>query len=660
MTQVKTGSSVLKAFAYGTGATTKDAGKVLTADRYNYIQIGTTPFTVQVRETYAYAGVGGAVSSRATQVYVNGGAQEAFTQGWTWNDLGDATTLTYPRCTHAACNGGALSSRSVSFGYTNGFLTSVPSYATSIAYHPNGMVKNVIHANGVTWNQAADPYGMARPASYSTTGATSNNWTSGTYGYDGAGNVTAIGGSTFTYDAVSRLTASSVKIGVVAGTGTTATQAVTYDTFGNITAMTTSGAGSLNLGTSATTNRMTYATYDTMGSMTSWNGNIYEYDAFGMAWRVTASSIQYEHIYTADDERIWTFQSGAPSRWTVRDLDGKVLREFKNNAGTWSVERDYVHRDGTLLAAVTGTGAVEHFHPDHLGTPRLITTTGAAYQSYHVYHPYGTEATTFNQDTERMKFTGHERDLGNTSSTADDLDYMHARFYNMQIGRMLSFDRVGGNKRNPQSLNRFSYSLNNPLKFVDPDGNRPTSQQGQNTFQRAVDEVSLFFQAILRSLMGEDEKNPQDSAQNPDPIDPELAEAGIDSSMFPENQAQLYKDSFVEANATVGATLVVAGATIAEQVAINRILGIIQPSGRYIGSAGSSSRIRMLSGGGAEAEKFYLRLARGGKAIEAPRYAGKMVEVARGVRVGYRPSSVSGPPTVDLFIGDAYVKFKFI
>ena len=220
LTQVKTGSSVLKAFAYGTGATTKDAGKVLTADRYNYIEIGTTPFTVQVRETYAYAGVGGAVSSRATQVYVNGGAQEAFTQGWTWNDLGDATTLTYPRCTHAACNGGALSSRSVSFGYTNGFLTSVPSYATSIAYHPNGMVKNVVHANGVTWNQAADPYGMARPASYSTTGATSNNWTSGTYSYDGAGNVTAIGGSTFTYDAVSRLTASSVKIGVVAGTGT--------------------------------------------------------------------------------------------------------------------------------------------------------------------------------------------------------------------------------------------------------------------------------------------------------------------------------------------------------------------------------------------------------------------------------------------------------
>ena len=151
-----------------------------------------------------------------------------------------------------------------------------------------------------------------------------------------------------------------------------------------------------------------------------------------------------------------------------------MLREFKNNAGTWSVERDYIHRDGTLLAAVTATGAVEHFHPDHLGTPRLITTTGAAYQSYHVYHPYGTEATVATQDTERMKFTGHERDLGITTSTADDLDYMHARFYNMQIGRFLGADGAESWKStSPQTWNRYSYVYGNPLNLLDPDGQEP-------------------------------------------------------------------------------------------------------------------------------------------------------------------------------------------
>jgi RHS repeat-associated protein len=473
LTQVKaTGGAVHKAFTYGTGGTTKDAGKVLTADRYNYIQIGTTPFTVQVKETYAYAGVGGAVSSRATQLYVNGGAAESFTQGWSWNDLGDVTTLTYPRCTHAGCSGAAATSRNVGFGYTNGFLTSVPNYANTISYHPNGMVNQVAHSNGVTWTQAAAPYGMARPASYETAGA-ATNWTSGTYVYDGSGNVSAIGGSTFSYDPVSRLTASSLKTGVVAGSGTTATQTVAYDGVGNLTSMATNGSA-LTLTTSTSTNRLASSTFDTMGSMTTWSGNSYLYDDFAMAWRVTASGVAYQHLYTADDERIWTFQSGAPSRWTLRDLDGSVLREFKNNAGTWTVERDCVHRDGTLLAAVTTTPETTHFHPDHLGTPRLITGAGGAFKSYHAYHPYGTEATAFNQDGERRKFTGHERDLGITTSTADDIDYMHARFYNMQIGRFTSVDPVGGNARVPQSWNRFSYVRGKAMTHYDPTGLRDT------------------------------------------------------------------------------------------------------------------------------------------------------------------------------------------
>ena len=47
-----------------------------------------------------------------------------------------------------------------------------------------------------------------------------------------------------------------------------------------------------------------------------------------------------------------------------------------------------------------------HFHLDHLGTPRLITRAGGERVAYHVYYPFGEEATAFNLDSERMKFTG--------------------------------------------------------------------------------------------------------------------------------------------------------------------------------------------------------------------------------------------------------------
>jgi RHS repeat-associated protein len=55
---------------------------------------------------------------------------------------------------------------------------------------------------------------------------------------------------------------------------------------------------------------------------------------------------------------------------------------------------------------------------------------------------------------------------------ADDLDYMHARFCSPLTGRFLSVDRSKGSPdpARPQSWNRYSYSLNNPLKYVDPDG----------------------------------------------------------------------------------------------------------------------------------------------------------------------------------------------
>jgi RHS repeat-associated protein len=53
------------------------------------------------------------------------------------------------------------------------------------------------------------------------------------------------------------------------------------------------------------------------------------------------------------------------------------------------------------------------------------------------------------------------------------LDYMHARYYNSNLGRSLSVDPVGNIKKalkEPQRWNRFAYVQDNPLRLVDPDG----------------------------------------------------------------------------------------------------------------------------------------------------------------------------------------------
>ncbi|MBI2853077.1 MAG: RHS repeat-associated core domain-containing protein [Chloroflexi bacterium] len=50
------------------------------------------------------------------------------------------------------------------------------------------------------------------------------------------------------------------------------------------------------------------------------------------------------------------------------------------------------------------------------------------------------------------------------------LYYYGARYYDAEIGRFISPDSIVQSYANPQSLNRFSYVMNNPLRFVDPTG----------------------------------------------------------------------------------------------------------------------------------------------------------------------------------------------
>jgi hypothetical protein len=57
---------------------------------------------------------------------------------------------------------------------------------------------------------------------------------------------------------------------------------------------------------------------------------------------------------------------------------------------------------------------------------------------------------------------------------------MHAREYKPWLGRFLTTDpkRASSSLRAPQSFNRYSYGLNNPLKYVDPDGKAPVAVLG--------------------------------------------------------------------------------------------------------------------------------------------------------------------------------------
>jgi RHS repeat-associated protein len=117
------------------------------------------------------------------------------------------------------------------------------------------------------------------------------------------------------------------------------------------------------------------------------------------------------------------------------------------------------------------------FHGDHLGsasamsygfddptttsTNELGTWMDGTLTRYLPFGEYRTEPTT---ELTELGYTGHHenRDIG--------LTYMNARFYVPTLSRFLSADTIVSDPTDPQTWNRYSYTLNNPVKFIDPTG----------------------------------------------------------------------------------------------------------------------------------------------------------------------------------------------
>ena len=141
-------------------------------------------------------------------------------------------------------------------------------------------------------------------------------------------------------------------------------------------------------------------------------------------------------------------------------LEGNGTLRGRALAGTVT---KYYYADGKRVARREG-GMVYYLHGDHLGSTSLATDAGGAKVSRVLYYPYGTERYSEGTLPTDFGFTGQRRD-GSTR-----LVFMHARYYHARLGRFISADSIVPEPGNPQSFNRYSYVLGNPLRYTDPTG----------------------------------------------------------------------------------------------------------------------------------------------------------------------------------------------
>ena len=110
-------------------------------------------------------------------------------------------------------------------------------------------------------------------------------------------------------------------------------------------------------------------------------------------------------------------------------------------------------------------GTLHWVGADHLGgTVRVLNDSFTALDGMR-YKPYGEDRDAGTALVTDRKFTGQ------TEDEAAGLYWYASRAYDPAIGRFVSPDPIVPDHFNPQTLNRYSYVYNNPLKYTDPSGN---------------------------------------------------------------------------------------------------------------------------------------------------------------------------------------------
>jgi len=178
--------------------------------------------------------------------------------------------------------------------------------------------------------------------------------------------------------------------------------------------------------------------------------------------------------YGADDQR----------RYSVLTVDGQTTERYY--VGDYEVQinpdntEERIHFIGGGVITVedeTGQRDNYYIHSDHLGSVLAVSDQSGAEYARQSFDAWGRKrnatdwtydnVTDYEQSWLFRGYTGHEMlpEFG--------LINMNGRLYDNIVGRMLSPDNYSGHGGTSQGFNRYSYVLNNPLKYTDPSGENP-------------------------------------------------------------------------------------------------------------------------------------------------------------------------------------------
>ena len=417
------------------------------------------------------------------------------TTGYTYNFDGSLATLTYPSgltITYTADSAERPSEAqdlTNSVNYVQGTCANGVG-SSGVCYAPQGAVaklqEGVVSGSGTvtltdTYNNRlqpntfdmADKHGDGHILTYSFVDANSHN----------NGNVISITDSNpaarsqqFTYDVLNRLLTAETTSTYATSPADCWGEAYVYDNnttsageFGNLTNINVAssaynGCTQESLSVTAMSNNQLSATgfsYDASGNLLADGTNTYAFNAESEIKSATGVNYTYDgdgNRLEKSNGKIYWYGTGTEVL-DESDLSGNITDEYVFFGG-----RRVAHN-------VVSPAATTYYAEDMLGSSRLIVNSNGEVCHDSDFYPFGGERVYFDSCDQDYKFQGKERD----AETGND-DF-GARYYSSRFGRWLSPDWSPtpspvpyADLVNPQTLNLYAMTRNNPETFADLDG----------------------------------------------------------------------------------------------------------------------------------------------------------------------------------------------
>ena len=217
------------------------------------------------------------------------------------------------------------------------------------------------------------------------------------------------------------------------------------------------------------------------------------------------SNIQYNSLNLPS---VVTFGNGNTITY-LYTADGRKLRTVHVIGGT-ATTTDYcgnvIYENGTARLLLTEAGYIDlsdnsyHYYiKDHLGNNRVVADANGTVEESNQYYPFGLNYADAGSNVQPYKYNGKELD---TKNGLNWYDY-GARHYDAALGRWHVVDPLA---EKYYSTSPYAYCLNNPVKYIDPDGKKIVIG---TPLQRFLDKLGLnsYVTKVTKQL----EQNNMDS-----------------------------------------------------------------------------------------------------------------------------------------------------